>query len=155
MSRPSFSIAQMMAVVLLCGFIFAALRGPSPGWAAACYLLALALLGAAPVVAWARKDAGRYPWAAFAVAGWARLLTRWATWGTPDVSSPTPWRPLTRVIRDAISPVPILRGEDHTHYLQQCNYVDVLLAGALAAAVCRFAACAGRPPDSRTDEAAG
>jgi hypothetical protein len=153
LSRPRFTIAQMMAAVLLCGFAFAALRGPSPVWASASYLVALGLLGAAPVVAWARKDGGRYPWAAFAVAGWARLLTRWATSGVPNVTSSTPWRPLTWAIREAIAPLPGLAGQDRTYYQHQCNFLDVVLAGVLAAAVCRFAMGAGRPTESRSEGA--
>src|SRR3954471_574065 len=96
-----FTVQQIMVAVLLCGFALAALRGPSPFWSAASFLLAIVLLSAAPVVAWARTDRGRFLWVAFAAGGWVRLLFWWLIRGVADVVALAPWQPLLWQVRHA------------------------------------------------------
>jgi hypothetical protein len=142
-----------MLAVLLSGFALAALRGPSPTWTVASFHLAIVLLSVAPIVVWARRDESRFLWAAFATAGWVRLLFRWLIQGVSDVTAFAPWRPLVWQIREVIAPLPSLTGQDRTDYMMTCVYMDAILAGLLAAAVCRLALGAGRPPDRREDKA--
>jgi hypothetical protein len=149
--RVRFTVQRIMVAVLLSGFALAALRGPSPLWTAASFHLAIVLLSAAPVVAWVRRDEGRFLWAAFAAAGWVRLLFWWMIRGVADVRAIAPWQPLVWQIRFAITPPPSLTG--HTDFLLTCTYLDAVLAGLLAAVVCRLAMRAGRPPDRREGKA--
>jgi hypothetical protein len=74
MTRLRFTLAQLIAVVILIGFGFAALRNADHFWASATYTLAIIMIAAAPVGAFARKVAARMPWVGFAVFGWTYLL---------------------------------------------------------------------------------
>jgi hypothetical protein len=74
MSRLRFTLAQLMAVVIFCGFGFAALRNADWIWASASYTLAFLIISFAPLAALARRGAARMVWAGFAIFGWARLL---------------------------------------------------------------------------------
>jgi hypothetical protein len=150
--RVRFTVQRIMVAVLLSGFALAALRGPSPMWTVASFHLAIVLLSVAPVVAWARRDESRFLWAAFAAAGWVRLVFWWLSRGVADVRALAPWRPLVWQLRHAITPPPSLTVQDHIDFLLTCTYLDSVLAGLLAAAVCRLAMGAGRPPDRREVE---
>jgi hypothetical protein len=147
--RVRFSVQQIMVAVLLTGFALAALRGPSPFWSVASFHLAIVLLSAAPVVAWARRDRGRFLWAAFAAAGWVRLLFWWLIRGVADLSALAPWQPLLWQVRHAFTPPPSLTGMGHTEFLLTCTYLDAVLAGLFAAVVCRSAMGSGGLPDRR------
>jgi hypothetical protein len=85
MSRLRFTIAQMMAVVLLVGFGFAALHNANGVWASATYTLAIVMIAAALVGAFVRRGRARAPWTGFAVFGWSYLLVvhlpSWETGG--------------------------------------------------------------------------
>ena len=74
MSRLRLTIAQLMAIVLLVGFGFAAIRNSNQLWANAAYTLAFFMISAAPLGGLARKGAARMALSGFAVFGWARLL---------------------------------------------------------------------------------
>jgi hypothetical protein len=74
MNRPHFTLAQLMAVVLLVGFGFAALRNADEFWASAIYTLAITMIAAALVGALARKSEAHMAWTGFAVFGWTYLL---------------------------------------------------------------------------------
>jgi hypothetical protein len=150
--RVRFTVQRIMIAVLLSGFALAALRGPSPMWTVASFHLAIVLLSVAPVVAWARRDESRFLWAAFAAAGWVRLLFRWLIQGVSDFTALAPWRPLVWQLRHAIAPLPPMTGQDRTDFLLTCTYLDATLAGLLAAAVCHLALRAGRPLGRREGE---
>jgi hypothetical protein len=74
MTRLRFTLAQLMALVISLGFGLAALRNADPFWASATYSLAIILIAAAPVAAFARRGTARMAWAGFAVFGWTYLL---------------------------------------------------------------------------------
>jgi hypothetical protein len=74
MSRLRFTLAQLMALVILVGFGFAALRNANEFWASATYTLAFVLVSIAPLGALARNGTARMVWAGFGAFGWARLL---------------------------------------------------------------------------------
>jgi hypothetical protein len=74
MNRLRFTLAQLMAVVLLVGFGFAALRNADEFWASAIYTLAISMIAAALVGALARKSEAHMTWTGFAVFGWTYLL---------------------------------------------------------------------------------
>jgi hypothetical protein len=142
-----------MVAVLLSGLALAALRGPNPLWMAVSFHLAIVLLTVAPIVAWARKDEGRFLWAAFAVAGWARLLFWGLVRGVPDNQAIAPWKPLVWQLRDVIIASPSLDAVTRTQFVLTCTYLDTILAGLLGAAVCGLALGIGRPPQGREGEA--
>ena len=74
MHPPRFTLAKLMAIVLLIGFGFAALRNANEFWAIATFNLAVFLNATAPVAAIVRKGRARAAWSGFAVFGWAYLL---------------------------------------------------------------------------------
>src|SRR5262249_4779035 len=73
MSRLRFTIAQAMALVLLAGIGFAALRSASVLWASAVFTLTVTVLSAALLAAMARRGRARMTWAGFALFGWIYL----------------------------------------------------------------------------------
>jgi hypothetical protein len=74
MTRPRYSLAQLMAILVYLGFGFAALRNADEFWATATYSIAVLTIAAAPVGAIARRGAARSTWAGFAVFGWTYLV---------------------------------------------------------------------------------
>jgi hypothetical protein len=74
MNRLRFTLAQLMAIVILIGFGFASLRNANEFWAIATFNLAIFLNSTALVAATVRKGRARAAWAGFAVFGWAYLL---------------------------------------------------------------------------------
>jgi hypothetical protein len=81
MNRLRFTLAQLMAIVLYCGFGFAALRNANAFWASATFSLAIITVSVALAGAYARKE-GRTSWAGFATAGGVRLVIWLSTSGT-------------------------------------------------------------------------
>lgn len=155
MVRSRLTIAQTMAVVLFAGFVFAALSKPGPMWAVASFYLAIVLLSAAPVVAWARKDESRFLWAAFAAAGWVRISFWWLARGVDFREAVAPSLPFAWHARRAL-PVDLatpLVGGGPDDFLHTSTYLEAVLVGLLAAAVCRFAMGIGRASDRRQGEA--
>jgi hypothetical protein len=84
MSRLRFTLAQLMALVVYLGFGFASLRNADPFWAGATYTLAIIMIAAAPLGAFARRGTARMAWGGFAVFGWTYLflahLPPWQIW---------------------------------------------------------------------------
>ena len=80
MSRLRFTIAQAMALVLLTGIGFAALRSASILWASAVFTLTVVVLSAAILGAMARRGRARMTWAGFALFGWVYLGTAFGPW---------------------------------------------------------------------------
>jgi hypothetical protein len=75
-----FSIAWLMAVVMVCGVAVAALRDASDAWAGALLLLTLFLLGSSLLDVLRRRDAKRAFWQGFALFGWGYLILAQAPW---------------------------------------------------------------------------
>lgn len=74
MTRSRFTIAQLMTLILLVGFGFAALRNANEFWASATYTIAIVAILAALLFAFANKGKARMTSTGFAVFGWAYLL---------------------------------------------------------------------------------
>jgi hypothetical protein len=74
MTRLRLTIAQLMTVILLVGFGFAALRNANPFWASATYTIAIISILVALLCAFVRKGKARMSWAGLAVFGWAYFL---------------------------------------------------------------------------------
>ena len=74
MSRPRFTLAQLMTIVLYLGFGFAALRNADGFWASATFTVAIISISTALVGAIARKGRARLSWVGFAVFGWACVI---------------------------------------------------------------------------------
>ena len=83
MPKLRLTIAQVMAIVLIVGFGFAALRNANDLWAIATFNLAIFLNSTALVAAIVRRGKSRPASTGFAVFGWAYLLVD----GLPDRSS--------------------------------------------------------------------
>ena len=73
MRRFRFSIAGLMAVVLVSGLGFAALRSPNTIWAGFVPLVTRGLVCIAVIGAVCRKGSERAWWVGFAVCGWTYL----------------------------------------------------------------------------------
>lgn len=74
MTRPRFTLAQLMAVVLLIGLGLAAQWNSNEVWASATYTLAIMGLATATISALTRRSTARLTWAGYAVFGWIDLL---------------------------------------------------------------------------------
>ena len=74
MTRPRLTIAQLMTLILLVGFGFAALRNANEFWASATYTIAIISILAALLFALANNGKARMISVGFAVFGWAYLL---------------------------------------------------------------------------------
>jgi hypothetical protein len=90
-----FSIAGLMAVVLVCGVAVAALRNASEIWAGILLLLTLGLLAAALLGVAYRREAGRAGWIGFALFGWGYLTLAFGPWFAEQVR---PQLPTTRLL---------------------------------------------------------
>jgi hypothetical protein len=80
MVRFRFSIAQLSAVVLVAGFIFAAAHSPTEPWANGAFSLALLVLGLALLGALFRRGPGRAYWRGFALLGWGYMMVAFGPW---------------------------------------------------------------------------
>src|SRR6516162_9519888 len=69
-----------MAIVLVSGFGFAALRSAAVLWASAIFTLTVVVLSAAILGAMARRGRARMMWAGFALFGWIYLGTTFGPW---------------------------------------------------------------------------
>ena len=146
MTRPRLTIAQLMTLILFVGFGFAALRNANQFWASATQTLAIILILAAPLGAFARKGKARMTWAGFAVFGWAYLLTDLL----PDRSvgglgaGPIPWPSLmiewgTARLQPYIHP--IAPGmSDWVQYDQVSHSLGIILFGLIGAVIGRIVA---------------
>jgi hypothetical protein len=69
MARLRFSLARLMAIVLLIGVGLAALHSASVLWASVVFTLTVAVLSTAVLGAMARRGRARMTWAGFALFG--------------------------------------------------------------------------------------
>jgi hypothetical protein len=91
MTRLRFTLAQLMATVILIGLGFAALRSASLLWASAVFTLTVAVLSAAILGAMARRGRARMAWAGFALFGWIYLGTTFGPWETVNGVTAPPY----------------------------------------------------------------
>src|SRR4051812_10405378 len=98
MTRPRFTLAHLMAVVLFLGLGFAALRSGSLLWASATFTLTVAALSAAILGAMARRGRVRMTWAGFALFGWVYLGTTFGPWADGNGVKAPPY--VTRWVLD-------------------------------------------------------
>ena len=111
MSRPRFSIAGLMIVVLFCAVGAAALRSSSGLWADVLFTLTLAMLGVAILGLAYRRGARRASWAGFALFGGGYLLACFGPWFATEVRPHLATTPLLGYLRSRIGPAEVLLGE--------------------------------------------
>jgi hypothetical protein len=151
MTRPRLTIAQLMTVILLVGFGFAALRNANELWASATHTLAIISILAAPLFAFANKGKARMTSAGFAVFGWAYFLIDLL----PDLSGgslgvgPVPWPSLIIEVGAALlQPYihPFAPGMlDLVQYYLVSHSLGIILFGLIGAVIGRLVA----PRDDR------
>jgi hypothetical protein len=100
--RLRFTIAGLMALVLIVGVGFAGLRAASLLWASALFTLAVALLAAAIVGSLVCRGRSRMGWLGFAVFGWTYLLATFWLWPERNGVTAPPF--LTKPLLDALRP---------------------------------------------------
>jgi hypothetical protein len=93
-----FSIATLMAVVLVCGVAVAALRDASDTWAGILLGLTLLMLGIAMIGVLHRRGTRRAFWQGFALFGWCYLALTTGPWASEQVG---PRLPTTQLLRYA------------------------------------------------------
>lgn len=85
MSRPRFSIAGLMGLVLVVAVGVAALRSGSEDWAGIVLTLTLGILGVALLGMIFRQGSRRAFWSGFALFGWGYLTLTMAPWFNGEV----------------------------------------------------------------------
>jgi hypothetical protein len=153
MTRLRFSIAQMMASVLLAGFGFAALRNADAIWASASYTLAIVVIATALVGALVRKGPTRATWTGFAVFGWCYfLVVHLPDWGSGGFGFGPIYKPVLLIesgitsLQPYIKPIPpgVSGGEAAGNFLQPYEQVSfslgILLFGLVGAIIGHFLA---------------
>ncbi len=100
--RIRFSIAGLMAVVLLFAVGFAGLRTASPLWASAVFTIAVTLFAAAILGAAAYRGPSRITWLGFGIFGWTYLLATFWLWPEPNGVTAPPF--LTKALLDSFQP---------------------------------------------------
>ena len=88
MRRFRFSVAGLMAVILLLAVGMAALRDPAELWASVIFTAAVTLFAASVIGAMAHRGARRFIWAGLAVFGWAYLVISFGPWPGNAVGPP-------------------------------------------------------------------
>jgi hypothetical protein len=88
MRRFRFSVAGLMAVILLLAVGMAALRDPTILWASAIFTAAVILFAASLLAAMAHRGAQRFSWAGMAVFGWSYLIISFGPWPGNSVGPP-------------------------------------------------------------------
>jgi hypothetical protein len=137
MNRLRFTLAQLMAVVLYCGFGFAALRNANAYWASATFSLAIIKVSVALAGACTRKE-GRASWAGFGIAGGVRLVIWLLTPQTVGYLNGPP-RPLLYGFQEYFNPL-ASSASAFIAYTQICNSIDVIFVGLVSAALSRILA---------------
>ena len=146
MGRLRFTLAQLMAIVVYCGFGFAALRNANALWASATFSLAILTVAVALAGACCRKGAARMPWAGFAFAGGLCLVVWLSTSSTIGYVNGPP-NPLLYVLQPYLNPW-ASRGVPFIAYTQICHSLDVVLLGCLGAVMGHLLAAKDERPNS-------
>ncbi len=146
MRRIRFTIAQLMAAVLVIAFCFAALTQANAFWGSATYTLAIAMLAAAVVGAVARKGRSRMTFVAFAVFGWTYLLVarlpqdlQHTGHGLGPVHAPT------LLFESGTEAFPLIfyppaQGSEWVHYVQVSHSIGIILFASVRAVLGHFLA---------------
>ena len=151
MTRSRFTIAQLMTLILLVGFGFAALRNANQLWASATYTIAIISILAALLFAFANKGKARMTSAGFAVFGWAYLLIslfpdrRFGSLGSVAIPLPNliiEWA--TAYLQPYIHPLNPATS-DWLQYKQVSHSLGIILFGLIGAVIGRLVA----PRDDR------
>jgi hypothetical protein len=100
--RIRFSIAGLMAAVLLLAVGFAGFRTASPLWASAIFTMTVTVFAGAIVGAAARRGRSRIAWLGFGVFGWTYLLATFWLWPAPNGATAPPF--LTKALLDYFQP---------------------------------------------------
>ena len=158
MTRLRISLAQSMAIVLYLGFGFAALRNASEFWASATYTLAIVLIAAALVGAFARSGRARTPWVGFAVFGWTYLLiVHLPEWGFGGLGFGPIRKPHLLIELGTARLQPFIKPSDPgglggyrinlMHYEQVSQSLGIILFGLVGAVLGRLLAWKGERPN--------
>jgi hypothetical protein len=100
--RIRFSIAGLMAAVLLLAVGFAGLRTASPLWASGIFTMTVTVFAGAIVGAAACQGPSRFAWLGFGIFGWAYLLATFWLWPAPNGVTAPPF--LTKALLDYFQP---------------------------------------------------
>jgi hypothetical protein len=149
MTRLRFTLAQLMVLVLVLGFGFAALRNADHYWANATYTIAILSVSTALLGAIVRRGTARVPWIGYAVFGWTyillELLPSWTPsgFGFERVARPT------LMIMWAIGRLqPYINGSTHLFHYDQVSYsLGIILFGLVGSIIGRFIAPKQEPPN--------
>jgi hypothetical protein len=101
--RLRFSIAGLMAVVLIFAVGFAGLRAGSALWASVMFTITVTLLAAAILGSAACRGPARMAWIGFAVFGWTYLLATFWLWAEPNGVTGPPF--VTKALLDYFQPI--------------------------------------------------
>jgi hypothetical protein len=144
MTWSRFTIAQLMTLILLVGFGFAALRNAYQLWASATHTIAIISILAALLFAFANKGKARMTSAGFAIFGSAYFLISLfpARLGGSLVSVRIPSPSLmiewgTEYLQPYIHPSPPLTPE-WFHYEQVSHSLGIILFGLIGAIIGRL-----------------
>jgi hypothetical protein len=100
--RIRFSIAGLMAAVLVLAVGFAGLRAASPLWASGIFTMTVTVFAGAIVGAAACHGPSRFAWLGFGVFGWTYLLATFWLWPEPNGVTAPPF--LTKALLDYFRP---------------------------------------------------
>jgi hypothetical protein len=144
-----FTLAQLMALVLVLGFGFAALRDADHYWADATYTIAILSVSTALLGAIVRRGPTRVPWIGYAVFGWTYVLLDFlpsytgSGFGFERVKRPT------LMIMWAIGRLqPHINGSTHLFHYDQVSYsLGMILFGLVGSIVGRLIAVKPERPN--------
>jgi hypothetical protein len=152
MRRIRFTIAQLMAAVLVFAFCFAALTNANAFWGSAAYTLAIVMLAAAVVGAIARKGRRRINFAAFAVFGWTYLLVSRLPSDLQHIGEGLgPAHAPILLFESAIEAFalffyPAGRGSTWEHFVQVSHSIGIILFASVGAVLGHLLAAKDQPP---------
>jgi hypothetical protein len=132
-----------MALVLLVGVAFAALRNANGLWASATFTLAIMTVAVALAVAFTRTGEARASWAGFAAAGGICLFIWLSTSPTAVGSLNGPPRRLVfwalhEHLMPNINPEASRGGRPYIYYVQVSNSLETIFLGLVGAILVRF-----------------
>jgi hypothetical protein len=88
MRQFRFSVAALMAVIVLLAVGMAALRDPTTLWASAIFTAAVTLFAASVIGAMAHRGGTRLSWAGMSIFGWIYLIISFGPWPGNAVEPP-------------------------------------------------------------------
>ncbi len=88
MRRFRFSVAGLMAAILVLAIGMAALRNPTPLWASTIFTAAVTLFAASVIGAMVHHGVPRFSWAGMALFGWIYLIISFGPWPGNSIVPP-------------------------------------------------------------------